>query len=1123
MARLLCTGDLHLGAGADLGREPGERLAEQEAVLGQIVTLANELEATLVFAGDAWERRRPTPSELLAFRRPLEGMHGERGYGLARAGVVIAGNHDVEAFERPTGFDAIETGRHWHYVSRPAVLGVGEVQFACLPWAPAGRLVALEGGGNRGDLNEALSAGLVEIARGLFAGMDAKRPRVLVAHWSVAGATASSGIPVELFREPVLDVDELEAIGFDAIILGHIHRPQVLGSAGSTFYVGSPMPLNFGEVDHDHVVWMLDVEAGSAQVFQIPVESRRLVTLDLVAGPELDYRIEELAPGLEDAIVKVRIQATETEARRLELAALRSELELVARKVWAIQVEVERDDVVRDSSIDETTDDSEALEAWLAAEDDRSEAELEPILERHDSYADRLEAAQTGRGAGAFSPTHVRAANYRTFRDLDLELPAGLVSITGPNGAGKSSLVNLIDLALFGPESRSWSPYLTLGEERPLEVELTFELGGEVYRVRRGYSPAGSGKTTLDLERAPGEALPWEPLTRESQTATQELLTALLGFDRDTFRASSMLVQGDGAAFTEAKPAARKALLGSVLGLGRFDELLAIARSDRKLTEGERGRIDQRLQAADLELGARGGVETAKRDADAQLSAAIANRDDARRILEENALAARALEDLAATVATLEQAAAAAGARLEPLRAGTLDAELASRDLAILLDEVATLPTPAQRADLERRQAELAGEIETYRQAVMRRQDLERTAATKTAERDTIAARAADLRAKAQERERRIRELAVADVKTERCHVCQQVLGDEAREATRSSLRAEIVQLDDEAKALDEQAAGVPIPAVPELPPEPTSALAGEIEVKRKLAEAVQAELHAARLDERRRTLQARIDRKPDPEALQKAGQELQAAALELEKARSGLSPAELERLRSEALRASAQVELAGDLIGEKTAIVARATQTLERLDELERKTADDRAQRDELDRQLDVVSVLERAYGRNGIPAAIIQNAAIPAIELEATRILAELGTGYRVELRTERELASGETSDSLDVVIVTEAGERPYETFSGGERTRLNLALRIALARLLANRRGAESRLLAIDEPEFLDAAGTEALAGVLRGLATDFDRIYLISHVPDLRDAFDIAIEVTRPADHSEAIVC
>ena len=81
---------------------------------------------------------------------------------------------------------------------------------------------------------------------------------------------------------------------------------------------------------------------------------------------------------------------------------------------------------------------------------------------------------------------------------------------------------------------------------------------------------------------------------------------------------------------------------------------------------------------------------------------------------------------------------------------------------------------------------------------------------------------------------------------------------------------------------------------------------------------------------------------------------------------------------------------------------------------------------------QLSELAVLEKAYGRDGIPAMIVETVAIPEIEREASRILSELGTDYRVELRSVRELKGGGHADALDIaVIVGGATIRPYETF--------------------------------------------------------------------------------------------
>lgn len=96
------------------------------------------------------------------------------------------------------------------------------------------------------------------------------------------------------------------------------------------------------------------------------------------------------------------------------------------------------------------------------------------------------------------NPLAIRATNVRTFESLDLDLPTGCIVIGGENGAGKSTILNAIDIALFAGRGEL-PPLLSLGEEE-LRLELTFEHGDELYRVRRAYSAKGRGKTSLDLE-----------------------------------------------------------------------------------------------------------------------------------------------------------------------------------------------------------------------------------------------------------------------------------------------------------------------------------------------------------------------------------------------------------------------------------------------------------------------------------------------------------------------------------------------------------------------------------------------------------------------------------------------
>ncbi len=383
--RFVCAGDLHLGSGADLHPDGADaRLLEQEGVLRQIVDAANELEAPLLWAGDAWEHRRPTPAQILALKRQLDRLeHGA---------VVIPGNHDVEAFDRPTGYDLAATGLV--VANRPMVVGGHDYSVACLPWAQPARLVALDETGDRDRIHERLAEGLLEIARGLFE--QTIKPRILLGHWSISGAGLPSGIPTDQLREPVLNLEELAAIGYDAVVFGHIHRPQMLSQPANPpiFYVGSPMPLNFGETTSEHSAWVLDLgdpeelRQRRAQIatYQLPLDYPQLQTIDTEA---LDLPNGDVAaahrPVTAGATVKLRVAATEEQARRLDVGKLKHDvLEQGARHVWSIQIETERAALERGATADEGLDDLETFDRWLAENrPHETDPELGRLRDRH--------------------------------------------------------------------------------------------------------------------------------------------------------------------------------------------------------------------------------------------------------------------------------------------------------------------------------------------------------------------------------------------------------------------------------------------------------------------------------------------------------------------------------------------------------------------------------------------------------------------------------------------------------------------------------------------------------------------------------------------------------------------
>jgi exonuclease SbcD len=364
--RFLCTGDLHLGAGSDYGREPGERLAEQADVWQQIRRLAQQHDVqAILFAGDAFERRRPTPDELIVFHREL-------GYLDV---VAVAGNHDVANADMATGIEVFESGMFTVF-RQPGIHTDFGVEIACLPWTPVARLVAQNGGGDRDELHARAAELLLDAARDLRAQCASGKPAILMLHWSVSGASLPTGLPTDTLREPVIPIDDLNELGFDFIAAGHIHRRQYLRSSNGypsphSFYVGSPMPLNFGEANDPHGVVLLDTDEIEAATF-LPIESRPFFTLEY-PDPEMveeDFRdMDRLGIGIEDEpVLKVKIHATSEQARKADVGAIRRQFEILgAHRVYAVELIVEREQRARAQGLDEGIGPLEALRAYVEA------------------------------------------------------------------------------------------------------------------------------------------------------------------------------------------------------------------------------------------------------------------------------------------------------------------------------------------------------------------------------------------------------------------------------------------------------------------------------------------------------------------------------------------------------------------------------------------------------------------------------------------------------------------------------------------------------------------------------------------------------------------------------------
>lgn len=719
-------------------------------------------------------------------------------------------------------------------------------------------------------------------------------------------------------------------------------------------------------------------------------------------------------------------------------------------------------------------------------------------------------------------PLQITATAFRSWERLDLRLQEGCTAITGENGHGKTSVMLAIEAALFGgPLARrlNWD-----GASTELEVTLTFEHAGEVYRARRHYSARGNGKTTLDLEAWNEAHDVWVALTCATTTETQARLEQILGFGLDVFRASAWLAQR-GPSFTTAPARDRKRILASILDLDLWPRLQDRAKADRATAEQQLAALVARRDQIQGDLAFRDETQAQHAAATERVTRLRTERDDLEKGVASLAAelgafdeAARATEDAAREHEHLERQAG----REREL------ADQADRTISDLNARLAEKPqlekdawrVPDLKQEIELLRARLTARSEFVAEYQRRNLTFEAASSAYLAALARVDQAAEKARGAVETRngltnaaapscptcgqdvhgDARAATLAAADRDVEAAHAAYRsaVAAADAADTTRDVAVADLAALD----PVDE--------VIPDVPLD---------ELERQLAAAQDARVKLAALTEvEQRITDARAQANRASEALDDLAPALDRAQHRLDDTRANLAKlGDREQLAHRHRAAHAHAQNLGRQIEDAISDQARWQARLDQLDQQANQLPGLDEQHKAQTEQVRALAALEKAYGPNGIPALILETTAIPALEHDATQLLRDLGYDGRVELRTQVAVKSRDgLKDALEIVVVTPTGaEAVYEDLSGGQLTRLDLALRIALARLVARRPGVEIGVFAVDEPEFLDEHGLTALARILRGL-DEFPVRIVVSHHPGLRDAFDQAIVVERGPD-------
>lgn len=355
------------------------RLAAWRKTAEALVEAALEHEVSAVlFPGDIFAGPRPSPQQVAEI---LELFLAIETTGIRI--VACAGNHDVAGAGQMSAVELIGQFGLLHE-RRWGIVQPGMVHLEGLAGVGLNLVVLPATKIPQSDPDPAVSARraseqLTQIARSLVIQAKDEHPNsgiVVMGHWAISGCSLAAG-NVLAASEPTLPIAEFQSLGVDAVVMGHIHKPQVLSYGPLIVHTGVLERHDFGEEDVPCGCYVLDLARQEAEFVELP--ARRFFTLrgspemlEMLAAGEIQ-QVTETFRLIKDAVVRVVYRATEEQAKRLDHGAIIRALEAAgAHQVAGVYPEIIRSERAR-AQVTETTSPLEALDKWLSLRSDLSE------------------------------------------------------------------------------------------------------------------------------------------------------------------------------------------------------------------------------------------------------------------------------------------------------------------------------------------------------------------------------------------------------------------------------------------------------------------------------------------------------------------------------------------------------------------------------------------------------------------------------------------------------------------------------------------------------------------------------------------------------------------------------
>lgn len=284
--RIFATGDLHVD-------EHSDRFDECKRILDWIasyVEAATPAPDAVLISGDIYERNS-TPAERLVAASLVR-----RCADVCRV-IIVRGNHDRK---RDLALLAALASTHPIYVveGREIVSLLTQsgvtARIACMGW-PTRANVTMDGAAK-----DALRNVLADIGAQLA---PCSGPKILLGHFDVAGAKVGEGQPM-IGGALTLGLEDLALAGADAVVMGHIHKPQEwLYNRRPIIYCGTPFRTDFGEPE-DKSILSIEIDGDKVSWERIPTPARDMILAE-ASYTDGAFRLVEEPVSVRNADIRI--------------------------------------------------------------------------------------------------------------------------------------------------------------------------------------------------------------------------------------------------------------------------------------------------------------------------------------------------------------------------------------------------------------------------------------------------------------------------------------------------------------------------------------------------------------------------------------------------------------------------------------------------------------------------------------------------------------------------------------------------------------------------------------------------------------------------------------------------